>query len=81
MLITYTPTCVQVHAQLSDSAKTVLDKVHKNKPRVQKPPSVIETGIKALFSRIHVRVPRLSKAKKDHKSADQVSISSKQSFS
>ena len=65
---------MQVRGQLTDSARTVLDKVRKNKPRVQKPPAA-EGGFKAPFS----RVLRFLKVKKDDKNADQVSISSKQS--
>ena len=72
----------QVHSQLSESAiKIVLEKVRKNKPRVQKPASAVESGIKATFSRLRIPWPRFFKVKKDHKNADQASISSQQSFS
>ena len=61
----------QVHSQLTDNAKTVLEKARKKKPRVQKPAGV-EGGIKAQFS----RVLRFFRIKKDDNNADRVSISS-----
>ena len=67
---------------LSDSAKTVLEKARKNKPRVQKSTgSGAATGVKVagVVDRVKTqfsRVLRPFKGKKDYKDADQTSLSS-----